>query len=281
MTKQPNIRRAIMAVRSLDAADAPIIDEIDIQRIHPNPDQPRRTFDEESLRGLAESIERHGLISPILVKAMADPSDGYILAAGERRFRAHQLLKRDTIQAIITTGEVAELSLIENLQREDLNPIEEAEAIARLKDAHHYTDEVLAKTLGKSRSVITETLGITRLPEAIRTECRAPDIPVTKTVLIELVRLGDEAKQLSLWQQVRAGGMTHRDVRAAKSKAKPPRREPNQDMALAAGRRFLKELEVLPAARLALETRERLRELRRALISRFDEIEASAPSDHS
>ena len=281
MTKQPNIRRTIMAVRSLDAAEAPVIDEVDLRHIHPNPDQPRKTFDEEALKGLAASIDQKGLLQPILIKPMNEPTHGYILVAGERRFRAHQMLNRETILAIITHGDVAELSLIENLQRENLNTIEEADAIARLKESHKYTDEMLAKTLGKSRTVITETLGIIRLPESIRLQCRTSDNLVSKSALIELVRLGDETKQIALWNQIKIGGMTHRDIRAAKTKAKPARREPNQDMALAAGRRFLKELESLPPARIASETRVRLQDLRRAIIHRLDEIEGSLGNDEA
>ena len=271
MTKQPNIRRSMLNVRSLDdAADIPVIDEIDVRFIHPNPNQPRKTFDEETLKGLASSIEQKGLLQPILIKPMAEAAHGYILVAGERRWRAHQLLERPTILAIITHGDVDEIAIIENLQRENLNPIEEADGIARLKETHRYTDEVLAKTLGKSRSMVTEMLGIARLPETIRAECRPADMTISRSTLFELVRLGNEKEQLSLWEQIKAGGMTRQAIRATKEKTKIKRHTLNQDVALVAGRKFLKELEALSPASIEEDTRLRLHDLRRALITRLD-----------
>ena len=125
------------------AADRPRIVEIDLHDLHPNPDQPRKTFSEESLIELAASIERHGLIQPITVKRL--DSGTYLLVAGERRFRAFERLGRPTIPAIVTTGDAEEIALIENIQREDLNPLEEAEALARMMDRHRYTQEQLGK----------------------------------------------------------------------------------------------------------------------------------------
>ena len=136
--------------------DLPRIVEVDLERLTPNPDQPRKTFDEAALRELAASIERHGLIQPVTVKEAAD--DRYILVAGERRYRAHQLLGRSTIAAILTQGNPDEIALIENLQREDLNPIDAAEALATLMERHRYSQEDLGRAIGKNRVTVNELL---------------------------------------------------------------------------------------------------------------------------
>src|SRR5512143_1573075 len=103
----------------------PRIIELDLAEIHTNPDQPRKTFDEEALQELAASIERHGLIQPITVKKLED-GQGYLLVAGERRLRAHEKLGLSRIVALVTKGDADEIALVENLQRQDLDPLEEA-----------------------------------------------------------------------------------------------------------------------------------------------------------
>ncbi len=121
--------------------DLPKIVEISLSEIQPNPDQPRKTFDEVKLQELAGSIERQGLLQPIIVKKRAGDDVGYLLVAGERRFRAHHRLQKATIPAIITEGNPDEIALIENLQREELNPLEEAEALQRMMERYRYTQE--------------------------------------------------------------------------------------------------------------------------------------------
>ena len=127
-----------------------------LAEIAPNPNQPRKYIDQDSLRELAASIERHGLIQPITVKRRDDSQDGYVLVAGERRFRAHELLGREEILAIVTHGASDEIALIENIQRQDLRPLEEAAAYARLMQAHGWTQEQLAEAVGKARPTITK-----------------------------------------------------------------------------------------------------------------------------
>ena len=135
----------------------PKLVELRLDLIRFNPNQPRKSFDEDSLAELAASIERHGLIQPITVQRLTD-GDGYVIVAGERRFRAFQRLGRETIPAIVTTGNADEIALIENLQREDLKPIEEAEALARLMEIHQYNQEQLAQVVGKKRNTVNEIL---------------------------------------------------------------------------------------------------------------------------
>lgn len=145
------------------------VQEIDIRYIDPNKDQPRKRFDPATLKELSESIKLHGVISPIIV---VPTSDGrYMIIAGERRFRASIMAGLSTIPAIIrdyTPKQVKEVSLIENLQREDLNPIEAARAIKDLMNDFSYTQEQVADRIGKSRPLVANTLRLLSLcPEVV------------------------------------------------------------------------------------------------------------------
>jgi len=142
-----------------------IVEEIDINSIKPNPYQPRKHFDKESLRQLSLSIKEHGLLQPIIVITR---EDGYLLIAGERRLRAHKLAKIPTIQAIIATIDIdtiklRELALIENIQREDLNAIELANSYSELIEVHNITHNELSNIVHKSRSQITNTMRLLTL----------------------------------------------------------------------------------------------------------------------
>ncbi|MCL1975349.1 MAG: ParB/RepB/Spo0J family partition protein [Firmicutes bacterium] len=142
---------------------------LDITQIIPNPHQPRRAFDDEKLAELAVSIKEHGLLQPLIV-AKSD-MDNYTIIAGERRWRAAQKLGFKQISCIIRSFEeqqIQELSLIENIQRVDLLPLEEARAYRDLIDQYNYTQEALAERLGKSRSHIANTLRLLNLPEKLR-----------------------------------------------------------------------------------------------------------------
>ncbi|MCL6583978.1 MAG: ParB/RepB/Spo0J family partition protein [bacterium] len=142
--------------------------EIPIERIFPNPAQPRKYFDEEKLAGLASSIKEKGIIQPIFVRKSGD---GYIIVAGERRWRAAQKAGLTRIPVIVkelTEQEELELALIENLQREDLNSIEEGESYQRLIEVFNYTQERLASILGKDKSTVSNTLRLLKLEEPIK-----------------------------------------------------------------------------------------------------------------
>ena len=156
---------------------------VSISLIKPSPHQARKIFDEENLWKLAESMRQEGLIQPITVRQLLptagdriDP--GYELVSGERRMRAAKLLGWSLIEAriisVISEGEVAAKGLIENLQREDLNPIEEAEGFAQLNqvDPTYWTHERVAQVTGKSRVYITQSLSLLRLPDAIKEDVR-------------------------------------------------------------------------------------------------------------
>ncbi|EEG76930.1 ParB/RepB/Spo0J family partition protein [Dethiobacter alkaliphilus] len=149
--------------------DTPLSDavDVDVAQISVNPYQPRKHFDEEKLAELARSVEQHGILQPLIVR----PSDGeYELVAGERRLRAAKKAGLQRVPVVIrplTDKEMMEIALIENLQRQDLNPLEEAQAYQRLMEEFNYTQEQLAERVGKSRSAVANTLRLTALhPEA-------------------------------------------------------------------------------------------------------------------
>lgn len=150
-----------------EAKESDIV-EIPLSEIRSNPYQPRTHFDEQSLNEFAESIKEHGVIQPIIVKKSIK---GYELIAGERRTRASKIAGKETIPAIIrefNDQEMMEIALIENIQREDLNAIEEAEAFEKIINTSGITQEEAAKKFGKSRSYITNLLGLLRLPEKVK-----------------------------------------------------------------------------------------------------------------
>ena len=141
-----------------------------IASVYPNPNQPRKNFDQNALKELADSIKIHGVIQPIIVND--DGNGKYMIIAGERRWRASQLANKNDIPVIIkkyTEKQIAEISLIENLQREDLNPIEAARAIKQLMDEYNFNQEEVSERIGKSRSAVANTLRLLNLyPDVIK-----------------------------------------------------------------------------------------------------------------
>lgn len=172
------------------------IKNLDLESITPNPFQPRRVFDNTHLEELAQSIKDFGVLQPILVRKIGT---GYELVAGERRFRASQLAGLKTIPAIVknlSDKEIAEMALIENLQREDLNYFEEAEGYARLMKEFGITQDEIAKRMGKSQSTIANKLRLLNLPENVRKEISINVI--TERHARALLKLEDEKLQLQV-----------------------------------------------------------------------------------
>ena len=145
-----------------------LVHELELISINPNPYQPRREFEESDLKELADSIGEKGLLQPILVRKHAD---GYQIVAGERRFRAFQLLKKSTIPAMvrehISDRDMMELALVENVQRVQLNPVEEAQAYEQLANARGLTHDEIAAQMGKSRVAVTNTLRLLKLEPSV------------------------------------------------------------------------------------------------------------------
>lgn len=148
-----------------------LVVEIEVDKIKANPLQPRKVFDDESLQELADSIQEYGLLQPILVYEDSKKSDEYFLIAGERRLRASKIAKKETIKAIIVDVQetkLRELALIENIQREDLNPIDLAQSYRELIEDYGITHEEVAKRLSKSRAQITNTLRLLDLENEVQ-----------------------------------------------------------------------------------------------------------------
>ena len=169
MGQRKALGRGLNALLATPDLDSDQLRDIDIDRILPNSQQPRKNFDEEALNELADSIREHGVIQPIVVRAL---EDGFFqLVAGERRWRAAQRAGLFRIPAVIrhaTEHAALEIALIENLQREDLNPIEEAEAYERLITEFGMTQEEVARRVGKNRTTVANMLRLLRLPPEVQ-----------------------------------------------------------------------------------------------------------------
>lgn len=155
-------------IPQVDAPKEEGMRELPLEEVHPNRHQPRRRFDEEALAELADSIRQHGVLEPVIVRPVGDQ---YELVVGERRWRAAKLADRSTIPAVVramSDRDAAELALVENLQREDLNPIEEAEAYQRLLEEFGLTQEEVAQRVGRERSTVANRLRLLALGATVR-----------------------------------------------------------------------------------------------------------------
>ena len=171
--------------------------ELNIADIRSNPYQPRKSFDEQALNELAESIKEHGLVQPIIVKKSIK---GYEIVAGERRVKASLLAGLETIPAIVrdfNDQEMMEIALLENLQREDLNPIEEAMAYQSLMEARGLNHEQLAKRIGKSRSYVTNMVGLINLPDPVKELVIARKIPTTHARALSKIKDPEKVEALA------------------------------------------------------------------------------------
>ena len=183
---------------------------IEINQVVPNPRQPRTVFDKEGLKDLSASIKEHGIIEPILTR-MRDGK--YELVAGERRWRAAKQAGLAIIPAIVkdfTDEQSLELSLIENLQREDLNPMDEAEGYALLIKEFKLTQELVAKKVGKDRSTVANMLRILNLPDKIKDSLRKEEI--TTGHARTLLAVENPEQQIETWKQILKGNLNVRDV---------------------------------------------------------------------
>ncbi|WP_072891785.1 nucleoid occlusion protein [Ornithinibacillus halophilus] len=175
--------------------------QVPVKNIEPNRYQPRSIFNEEKITELAQTINTHGMIQPIVLRQIDD--EKYEIIAGERRWRAVQSLGWETVSAIIremTDTQTASVALIENLQREELTVIEEAVAYAKLLEMHSLTQEALAQRLGKNQSTIANKLRLLKLPEPIQQALLAKKI--TERHARALIKLKDEEKQLNLLNEI-------------------------------------------------------------------------------
>ena len=196
---------------------------IDIESIVPNPQQPRQHFGD--LSEMVSSIKEKGILEPILVRSH---EGRFQIIAGERRYQSAKLAGLHQVPCIevdVDNRGMLEISLIENLQRKDLTPFEEAAAIQRLSDQFRYTHEEIAKKLGKSRTVITEALSLNRLPTEIQERCRQADI-TSKSMLLQIVRQPTVERMHALIDKIDSQGITREEARqyTRDSGTRPPRR---------------------------------------------------------
>lgn len=210
------------------------ISYIEINDIKPNSNQPRKTFDEEKLDELASSIKEHGLIQPVVLRSV---KNGYEIVAGERRWRAARKIGLKEIPCIVkelTDEENMLLAIIENMQREDLNPIEEAEGISQMIDTYGLTQEQVSKSVGKSRPYITNSLRLLKLPEEIRKY--VADGLLSSGHARAIVSAGSITHQMEIAEAAVKNGLSVRQIEkmaqekksSAGSKAKP--RQKNADV---------------------------------------------------
>lgn len=187
------------------------LEEIQVSKIVPNPNQPRKTFDDESIAELAQSIRQVGLIQPLVVRRQGDV---YELIAGERRLRAIKLLELERVTCIVQNDIVDEssamMALIENLQRENLNFFEEAQCYSDLIDTYSLTQEALAEKLGKSQSSIANKLRVLKLPPAVKEAMT--DAGLTERHARALLRIADENEQLAIIKEVKDKGMSVKET---------------------------------------------------------------------
>lgn len=209
---------ALMLENSVDDMISP--NTVSIDEIVPNKEQPRKTFDEGSLSELSESIKQHGVLQPLLVRPL--PEGGYQLVAGERRWRACRMAGLREVPVVIkelTDTETMEIAIIENLQREDLNPIEEAEGLQALIDKCGFTQEEVATSVGKSRPAIANSLRLLRLPPEVREMTKNGEISAGHARA--LLAFDNEAMIYEVANNIVAKKLTVRDVERL-SKMKEP-----------------------------------------------------------
>ena len=202
---------ALISTEAIRPAASSSIGEIEIEKIHANPNQPRHDFNEEALQELADSIKELGVIQPITLRKENEGS--YMIIAGERRFRASQLAGKTTIPAYILNAndkDTMEMALIENIQREDLNPLEIALAYQQLIEQHNLSQEQLSKRVGKGRATIANFLRLLKLPGNIQVALKEKQIDMGHAKA--LLSLSSHAEQIRIFNEIIKNGHSVREV---------------------------------------------------------------------
>ena len=185
---------------------------IPVEQIRPNPDQPRKAIGD--LRELTDSVREKGVLEPLLVR-FVPREDCYYLISGERRYhaaRAAGLREVPCIEKSADDAETLEIGLIENIQRKDLTPFEEADGLHRLATQFEYTHEDVARKIGRARSSVTETLSLRNIPDALRKKCVEQGI-VSKSLLLQIARQPNEKKMVEMLHRILQGGLTRDEAR--------------------------------------------------------------------
>jgi ParB family chromosome partitioning protein len=203
-----------LSVGTIERRQRTVLTVVPLAAVRPNADQPRKHFAEAAIAELAASIKARGLLQPIVVRRV---DVGFELLAGERRFRAARLAGLDRLPALVREADdPLEIALIENLQREDLSPLEEAEALALLIERHGYSHREVGELLGKSRPYVSNMLSLTRLPEPVKEELHRGGSTVSRELLMDIARQDDVEVAVALWRRVREEPPSVRRFRAEK-----------------------------------------------------------------
>jgi len=185
---------------------------VPVDQIRPNPDQPRKAIGD--LRELTDSIREKGVLEPLLVR-FVPREDCYYIISGERRYhasRAAGLREVPCIEKMADDAETLEIALIENIQRKDLTPFEEADGLHRLATQFEYTHEDVARKIGRARSSVTETLSLRNIPESLRKKCVEHGI-ISKSLLLQIARQPTEKKMIEMMHRILQGGLTRDEAR--------------------------------------------------------------------
>lgn len=240
-----------------------------VEKLTPQRGQPRQHFDTQALDALADSIRQHGVLEPLVVRRL-DDTDRFEIVAGERRWRAAQRAGLHEVLVVVrdvSASTAYELALIENVQREDLNPIEFAEALDHLLKEHGHTQDTLAQRIGKDRSTIANALRLLRLPEQIRT--MVVDGDLSEGHARALLGAPDEASLLALASKVVTGHLSVRQteqlVRAAKQRVRPGA-TPGKTVAV-------RDLEARLSRKLGTECRVRDRKGRGVIVVKYSSLD--------
>lgn len=175
-----------------------------------NPEQPRKHFDDERLDQLADSVSKHGILQPLVCTLTKDGS--LLLAAGERRLRSSLKAGLTNVPVIVVRGDLAEISLVENMFREDLTAVEEGESVQSLRVNKGYSLEALARLLGRAVSTVSEILAVGALPVVIRDDCRTnPQIP--RDILVQISRANSDDDKIAAYEAYKSGRITRKDLK--------------------------------------------------------------------
>ncbi len=228
-----NVRRGLgkglgALIESVDINDSGVT-EVKLNDIEPNTGQPRKYFDDEKLAQLAESIKQHGVVQPLIVSRSGS---AYKIVAGERRWRAARLAGLQTVPVIVrdfSDRKIMEVALIENIQREDLNPIEEAEAYNKLIEEYKMTQEEISATVGKSRSAVANSIRLLNLQEKIKELIISGEI--SSGHARALLSIEDQAIQMKAVEEIIKKGLSVRDTEALVKKltTKKAKKQPKED----------------------------------------------------
>ena len=257
-----------LAVGHFSSRQRVLLAALPMDRISPNPQQPRRHIDPDALAELTESVRARGILQPIIVKR---DGDRYMIMAGERRYRAACGAGLPTMPAIVRDDDPNEIALIENLQREDLTALEEAEGLGAMVARYGYTHQALAQLLHKSRPYVSNMLVLTRLPAEIKAELyRYPH--TSREILMAVARQGNDAAMLRLWRRVKLANLS---VHRFRESQRPQGGMVVAAELMAAARRLNRKLRVFDSSTLQDPDRKRLTRVLRRTRKRVESALAS------